>query len=159
VKPPLAKQGAFVSPKPPIGYVDVRVFAHATEDPEKVLDAMRNILPLELGKGVIFRKTLLTGHHGNSIVVFEKRLTDKKELPLVLKRIGERLTVLDKEALAGDLSRHLERRDLYLRFNKQAAFQDKVRFSQVDPVRFKIHFKSKSFEEIVEICQKAGLLL
>jgi RNA binding exosome subunit len=148
VKQPLAKHGAFVSSKPPIGYVDVRVFAHATEDPEKVMDAVRNILPLEIGKGVILRKTLLTGHHGNSIVVFEKRLTDK-----------ERLAVLDKEALAGDLRRHLERRDLYLRFDKQAAFQDKVRFSRVDPVRFKIHFKSKSFEEIVEICQKAGLLL
>jgi RNA binding exosome subunit len=159
VKPPLTKRGAFVSSKPPIGYVDVRVFAHATEEPEKVLVAVRNILPLKLGEEGIFRKTSLTGHHGNPIVVFEKRLTDKKELPLALKRIGERLNVLDKEALAGDLRRHLERHDLYLRFDKQAAFQGKVRFSRVDPVRFKVHFKSKNFGEIVEICQKAGLLL
>jgi RNA binding exosome subunit len=159
VKPPLTKRGAFVSSKPPIGYVDVRVFAHATEDPKKVLAAVRNILPLELGEVVDFRKTSLTGHHGNPIVVFESRLTNKKELPLVLERIGERLTVLDKEALAGDLRRHLERRDLYLRFDKQAAFQGRVRFSQVDPVRFKVHFKDKSFGEIVEICRKAGLFL
>ena len=137
----------------------MRVFAHATEDPEKVLAAVRNILPLELGEDGVFRKTSLAGHHGNPIVVFEKRLTDKKELSLVLKRIGERLNVLDKEALAGDLRRHLERHDLYLRFDKQAAFQGKVRFSRVDPVRFKVHFKRKSFGEIAEICQKAGLLL
>jgi RNA binding exosome subunit len=159
VKPPLTKRGAFVSSKPPIGYVDVRVFAHATEDTEKVLAAVRNILPFELGEDGVIRKISLTGHHGNPIVVFEKRLTDKKKLPLVLKRIGERLNASDKEALAGDLRRHLERHDLYLRFDKQAAFQGKMRFSRVDPVRFKVHFKGKSFGEIVEICQKAGLLL
>ena len=148
-----------MSSKSSIGYIDVRVFAHATEDPEKVLAAVRNILPLELGEDVVFRKTLLTGHHGNPIVVLEKRLTDKKELPLVLEGIGERLTVLDKEMLASDLRRHLERRDLYLRFDKQAAFQGRVRFTQIDPIRFKVHFKGKSFKEIVEICRKAGLLL
>jgi RNA binding exosome subunit len=147
-----------VSSKPSVGYIDVRVFAHATEDAEKVLAAVRNILPVELGEGAVFKKTLLTGHHGNPIVLFETKLADKQLLPGVLRKIGAGLPVLDKETLESDLKLHLEKRNLYLRFDKQFAFQGEVRFSQNDPIHFKIHFKNKSFEEIVEICREAGLL-
>lgn len=158
MKSPLTKCGAFVSSKPPIGYIDVRVFAHATEDPEKVLTAVRNILPEELSENAVFEKTSLTGHHGNPIILFETKLTDKLALPAALQKIGAGLTALDKETLASDLKLHLEKRNLYLRFDKQSAYQGEVRFSQNDPIHFKIHFKNKTFEEIVEICRNAGLL-
>lgn len=148
-----------MSSKPPIGYIDVRVFAHATEDSEKVLTAVRNLLPLELDEEVVFKKTRLTGHHGNPIVLFEAKLVDKQALPDVLRKIGAGLPSLDKEQLEGDLRLHLEKRDLYLRFDKQFAFQGEVRFSRDDPVRFKVHFKNKSFDEIVAFCRDVGLLL
>lgn len=144
--------------KPSVGYIDVRVFAHATEDAEKVLTAVRNILPVALREGAIFQKNLLTGHHGNPIVLFETKLVDKQALIGVLRKIGVGLTVLDKETLENDLKLYLEKRNLYLRFDKQFAFQGEVRFSQNDPIHFKIHFKNKSFEEIVAICREAGLL-
>jgi RNA binding exosome subunit len=158
VKPPLTQRGASVSSKPPIAYIDIRVFAHATENPEKVLTAVRNILPVELEENLSFQKSGLTGHHGNPILLFETRLTDKHMLPAVLQKIGTGLTALDKETLATDLKRHLEKRNLYLRFDKQSAFQGKPRFSQNDPIHFKIHFKNKTFDEIVEICREARLL-
>ncbi len=144
--------------KPSVGYIDVRVFAHATEDAEKVLTAVRNILPVALGEGAIFQKNLLTGHHGNPIVLFETKLVDKQTLIGVLRKIGVGLTVLDKETLENNLKLYLEKRNLYLRFDKQFAFQGEVRLSQNDPIHFKIHFKNKSFEEIVAICREAGLL-
>lgn len=136
----------------------MRVFAHATEDAEKVLTAVRNILPVALSEGAIFQKNLLTGHHGNPIVLFETKLVDKQALIGVLRNIGVGLTVLDKETLENDLKLYLEKRNLYLRFDKQFAFQGEVRFSQNDPIHFKIHFKNKSFEEIVAICREAGVL-
>ena len=147
-----------MSSKPPIGYIDVRVFAHATENPDKVLSAVRNILPAETWENVVFQKTMLTGHHGNPIILFETKLTDKQVLPFVLKKIAAGLTALDKEKLDSDLKLHLEKRNLYLRFDKQSAYQDEVRFSLNDPIHFKIHFKNKTFEEIVNICRNAGLL-
>ena len=154
----LIQRGASLSSKPPIGYIDIRVFAHATENPEKVLTAVRNILPMELGGNVAFQKKCLTGHHGNPILLFEARLVDKQVLPAVLRKIGAGLAVLDKETLATDLKRHLEKRNLYLRFDKQSAFQGKPRFSQNDPIHFKVHFRNKTFDEIIEICRAAGLL-
>jgi RNA binding exosome subunit len=147
-----------VSSKPPIGYIDVRVFAHATEDSEKVLAAVRNLLPLELNESVVFQKTQLTGHHGNPIILFETKLEDKQALSSVLQKIGAGLTSLDKEQLDIDMKTHLEKRNLFLRFDKQSAFQGEVRFSQNDPIHFKIHFKNKTFEEITAICRDAGLL-
>ena len=147
-----------MSSKTPIGYIDLRVFAHATEDEEKVLTSVRNTLPEEMSHDIIFQKYNLSGHHGNPIFVFETKLMDKQALPLVLDKLGKNMNSLDKETLMRDLKLHLEKRNLYLRFDKQAAYLDKLRFTSTDPIHFKIHFKNKSPEEIVEICKKTGLL-
>ena len=147
-----------MSSKPPIVYIDVRVFAHATEDPEKVLTAVRNILPEELSESIVFQKTSLKGHHGNPIMLCRIKLTDKQALPTALKKIGAGLATLDKEALEMNMKLHLEKGNLYLRFDKQSAYQNEVRFSQNDPIHFKIHFKNRTATEIVEICRNAGLL-
>jgi RNA binding exosome subunit len=144
--------------KTPIGYINVRAFAHATEDPEKVLTAIRNTLPKELGENAIFQKTSLTGHHKNPIILFETKLTDKQQLPAALEKIAAGLSSIDKETLDNEIKLHLEKRNLYLRFNKQSAYQGELRFSSNDPIHFKIHFKNKTPEEIVEICRKTGLL-
>ncbi len=147
-----------MSSKPPIGYIDIRVFAHATEDTDKVETAAKNLLPTELAETIIFQKTNLTGHHGNPIVLFTAQLTDKKTLPIALQKIGSGLNSLDKEELRSNLKLHLEKRNLYLRFDKQAAFLGTIKFTQNDPVHFKIHFKNKTPEEIAEICKSSGLL-
>ena len=83
-----------MSSKPPIGYIDVRVFAHATEDSEKVLVAVRNLLSVGLGEEVVFEKTRLSGHHGNPIVLFEAKLADKQALPDDLKALAEEMKSL-----------------------------------------------------------------
>ena len=147
-----------MSSKPPIGYVDIRVFAHATEDQDKVLTAVRNLLPTDLAETALFEKSSLTGHHGNPITLFTTKLTDKKTLPTLLEKIGSGLNVLDKETLDRELKLHLEKRNLYLRFDKQSAFLGAFKFAQNDPIHVKIHFKNKTPEEIVEICRKTGLL-
>lgn len=144
--------------KLPIGYIEIRVFAHATEDAEKVLAAVRNTLLEELGESLVFKRTALAGHHGNPIVLFEAKLEDRQLLPLAMQRIGSRLTSLDKQTLDDELKLHLEKGNLYLRFDKQQAFLGELRFSSNDPIHFKVHFKNKTAEEIVAICRELGLL-
>jgi len=147
-----------VSSKTPVGYVDIRVFAHATEDHEKVLTAARNTLPTEASESTVFQKASLTGHHGNPIIFFQAKITDKQALPLVLKKIASSLNTLDKETLNSELKLHLEKRNLYLRFDKQLAYMGELKFSSNDPIHFKIHFKNKTPEDIMAICREAGLL-
>jgi RNA-binding protein len=147
-----------MSSKPPIGYMDIRVSAHATEDQAKVQTAVRNMLPLELAVPLVFEKTSCTGHHGNPIILFTTKLTDKKALPATLEKFGSGLSALDKEELNQNLNLHLEKSNLYLRFDKQSAFLGKLKFTQKDPIHIKIHFKNKKAQEITEICRTAGLL-
>jgi hypothetical protein len=147
-----------MSSKPPIAYMDIRVFAHATEDPTKVQTAVRNIFPADLAETLVFQGTNLTGHHGNPIILFTAKLTDKKLLPKSLEKIGKDLGVLDKEELNNDIKLHLEKGNLYLRFDKQSAFMGALKFSQNDPIHIKIHFKNKTSQEIIEFSKQTGLL-
>jgi RNA binding exosome subunit len=147
-----------MSSKPPIAYIDIRVFAHATEETVKVQTAVLNLFPTDLAENLIFQKTNLTGHHGNPIILFTAKLTDKKMLPEALKKIGKDLGVLDKEELNQDIKLHLEKGNLYLRFDKQSAFMGLLKFSQIDPIHMKIHFKNKTTQEIIEFSKQIGLL-
>ncbi len=146
------------SSKLPIGYVNIRVFAHATEDQERVMTAVHNTLPEELWESAVIKKTGLTGHHGNPIALIQVELEDRQTLMATLKKIGSNLRPLDKETLENELPLHLEKGNLYLRFDKQQAFLGELRFSSNDPVHFKIHFRNKTAEEIIGICKEAGLL-
>ena len=147
-----------MSTKPPIAYIDIRVFAHATEDPTKVQTAVQNLLPAELAQTLVFEKTNCTGHHGNTIILFTAKLTDKKLLPKSLEKFGKELVSLDREELGRDIKLHIEKGNLYLRFDKQYAFLGALKFSQNDPVHLKIHFKNKTADEIKEILKQTGFL-
>jgi RNA binding exosome subunit len=141
-----------------VGYIDIRVFAHATEDSTKVQTAVKNLLTPELGDTIVFEQTSLEGHHRNSITVFTAKLTDKNQLPLTLQKIGQGLSALDREALANDIQLHLEKCNLYLRFDKQSAFCGNFKFTKNDPIHFKIHFKDKTQDEIIDFSRQMGLL-
>lgn len=147
-----------MSSKPPIAYMDIRVFAHATEDPEKVKVAVRNLMPEELAQTIPFETANLTGHHGNPITLFTARLMDKNLLLKELEKIGACLSSLDKEQLCTDIKLHVDKGNLYLRFDKQSAYLGAFKFTQNDPVHIKIHFKNKSAEQITELCKNSGLL-
>ncbi|HEX7483433.1 MAG TPA: RNA-binding domain-containing protein [Candidatus Bathyarchaeia archaeon] len=147
-----------MSTKPPIAYIDIRVFAHATEDPDKVQSAVRNLLPIELSEILVFEKQGCTGHYGNPIILFTSKLTDKKLLPKALEKIGKELGSLDKEELNRDIKLHLEKGNMYLRFDKQSAFLGSLKLTQNDPIHLKIHFKNKTAQEIIEISKQTGLM-
>lgn len=144
--------------KIPIAYIDIRVFAHATEDLDRVLTAARNTLPNESTDTVIFKKTNLTGHHGNPIVLFETRIKEKKMVQAVFEKLSSGLSILDRELLSSEITRHLDNANLYIRINKQSAYLNELKLSYTDPIHLKIHFKKHSSEEILDICRKFGLL-
>ena len=146
------------SSKYPIAYVEIRVFSHATEDLGKVELAIQNILPEILATELTYTKTNCVGHHGNPIVLVEAKLTNRAALPPLLEKIGSSLSSLDKEELAAEIAQHVERQNLYLRFNKQSALLGTIKLGHDDPIRFKIHFKNKTYEEIINLCKQAGLL-
>ncbi len=141
-----------------VGYIDIRVFAHATENQTKVETATKNLFPPELTETIVFERTTLSGHHSNPIILITAKLTDRKLLPAALQKLGEGLSALDKEQLNMDIGLHLEKGNLYLRFDKQSAFLGQPKFTQNDPIHVKVHFKDKTSDEVVELAKQSGLL-
>jgi len=141
-----------------IGYIDIRVFAHATENQSKVEAATKNLFPENLTESLIFTKTTLSGHHSNPIIMLTAKLIDRKLLPSALEKFGANLSTLDKEQLNEEIKLHLEKGNLYLRFDKQAAYLGQPKFTQNDPIHVKVHFKDKTSDEVIELAKQFGLL-
>jgi len=141
-----------------LGYIDVRTTVHATEDTEKVLKAVFNTLPAELAQIVVFKKTSVTGHHGNPITVLEAKIKDKTALHRAFEKLASGLRPLDKELLSSQIQQHVEEGNLYLRLDKQSAYLNELMLCRTDPIHFRIHFKKHGTLEIVEICRNFGLI-
>ncbi len=150
--------GAVLSSKAPVGYIDLRVFAHATEDPEKVLTAARNTLPSELIESVTFGRANLTGHHGNPIILLEARIKDRKMVHAVFSKLCSGLSMLDKELLTNKISQHLDKGNLYIRLDKQSAYLNELKLGSIDPIHLRIHFKRPRAEDVISVCREFGLL-
>ena len=145
-------------PQIPIAYIDIELFAHATEDSEKVKKAVKNILPADRAEEIDFKKNSLKGHHGNPIVVFEAKIEGKELVKAVVDSVFSRLSTLDKEALRREVERHVEKGSFYVRLDKQAAFQGVVKLGTADPIRLRIRFRKGKISDIVKICEELGIL-
>jgi RNA binding exosome subunit len=147
-----------LSSETPIGYIDVRVFAHATEELEKVLTAARNTLPEESVETVTFRETTLTGHHGNPITLIETRIKNRKVARAFLQKLASGLNALGKETLNREIAQHLENGNLYIRLDKQSAYLGELKLGSADPIHLRMHFRKPSAKEVTDVCRKFGLL-
>ena len=154
----MTTSGAVLSSKAPVGYVDVRVFAHATEDTEKVMTAIRNVLPSELVDTVVIRKTSLTGHHGNSITLLEARVKERMAVQAFFAELCSKLSIRDKQHLSDEIEQHLDKGNLYLRLDKQSAFLSEIRLGSTDSIHLQIHFKKHSADQVLTVCRESGLL-
>jgi RNA binding exosome subunit len=142
----------------PVSEVDIGCFAHATEDEDKVMNALRHILPALHAEDVSFSKTTAKGHHGNPIVVFETRITDRNVVKAAVETLSSNLSPMDKENLMNEVEKHVEKGSFYLRLDKQAAFRGEFKLALADPIRVRLRLKKSRFEDVVEICREIGML-
>jgi len=141
-----------------IASVEISLFAHATESEEKVLLAARSLLPPTKLENITFSRSNLRGHHGNPILLFETKITDKDVIGPVVENLATNLSALDKENLLNEIGKHLEKGSLFVRLDKQAAFAGSFRMTTADPIRIRLRFKKNRLEDIVQICREIGLL-
>ena len=144
-------------PKLPVALVEVSFFAHATEDENKVIAAARNLLPAAQVENIFFNRSNLRGHHGNSITLFEAGIKEKEILGAFLETLSSGISVSDKEVLQREVELHVEKGNLFLRFDKQAAFQGRFKLGVSDPIRVRLRFKKNKLEDIVQVCKEIGL--
>lgn len=145
-------------PRIPITYIDIRFFVHATEDLDKVIDAVRHVLPVRYMDEIVLERHKAEGHYGNPIFLFETRIRRKDIVKAVVERLSSNLSPREKERLHAEIHQHLEKGNLYLRLDKQAAFQGEFRLSTVDPIHFRVRFRNRKPEDIISACRTLGIL-
>ena len=145
-------------PRIPVADIEIRVFAHATEDPNKVIEAVQKLLPEEHLDEINFKRRRLKGHYGNPIRLIETKIRKREILTKTLAKIAEKINEIDKDLLSREIDRHIDRGSLYLRFDKQAALQNEIRLQSADPIHVRIRFGKERTEEIYAICKELGLV-
>ncbi|MCS7096152.1 MAG: hypothetical protein N3F10_05090 [Candidatus Bathyarchaeota archaeon] len=141
-----------------VAYIEIRAFAHATEEEDKVLAAMRNILPQRLSEEVSIKKSSLTGHHGNPITCLEAKIKDRNMVKAVLENLASKLRIMDKELLGGMIEQHIDGGTLYLRLDKQSAYLGEYKLCTADPIHLRVHFRKSRPKEIADACRGFGLI-
>jgi hypothetical protein len=121
--------------------VEISTFSHATEDEDRVENAITNLLPEENRDLWLTRKTL-KGYHGDPITIVTGKIRTKKGATGVLRRVVQALSSLDQQRILDELEERLdEGGNLYIRLDKQNAYLGKVRLLETDPVKMKFRLR------------------
>ncbi|ABN69953.1 Protein of unknown function DUF54 [Staphylothermus marinus F1] len=140
--------------------ITILTHCHATEDCEKVLHAVKNILPANIRNNIVFNKQVLHGHYGNPITIIKTTITSNAEQ--VLKHIANLMDDTEKTILSVSFDLRYDRREnkLYLRISKQKAYGGKIVIHDSDDViKLIIRLKgSRRPEKIKEFLREMGLI-
>ena len=142
----------------------IKAFAHATEDINKVRNALKNILPDEIKNAINnLNVTTVKGHYGNEINILDLTLS-KNDSYSLLKNILCKLEETERNILLASLSSRsdVKRSHLYVRLSKQDAYLGKLKLLDgSDVIKLVITFSGakkiddlRSFlEDIVRQCK------
>ena len=144
--------------KIPVAFVEIRFFAHATEDLTKVTKAVEQIFPTDFIEEVEFKRTNLKGHYKNPIVLFEAKIKAENAKNAFVDSLFSRIGNTDKKELLREIDLHVEKGSLYLRLDKQAALYGEIKLCTEDPIRIRIRFMKKGITDILKICKAFELL-
>lgn len=120
----------------------ILTITHATEDPKKVAEAMRNLLgETPLGSTMNRAK----GHHGNEIVTMMFTIKNAKNSETLLQNIWNGLSQIDRTEVYSSLASRIDSSGtLFLRLDKQDALKGRMRLENSDPIKIEISFRAKS---------------
>jgi len=121
--------------------VEISTIAHATDDLEKVQIALNHLLPDSLRGRQLFTRRYVEGHYNNPIVTFAARLTNPSEIEEITSFLLSQLPKSEKLSIEKDLSLNSDSEgNLYLRVDKQQAFNGTITISNEDSIRIKLKF-------------------
>ncbi|ELZ16823.1 hypothetical protein C477_14468 [Haloterrigena salina JCM 13891] len=124
-------------PQIPLHYVDLRTFCYATEDEKRVEEALRTFLPDgDDDEPFEIERVESEGHYGDRILVLSARVETADDVRHVLSRLADLESFDD---LIEELDERVtENTELFLRLDKQAAFEGDVRLGDGITFRGKV---------------------
>ncbi|NJF24925.1 RNA-binding protein [Thermococcus sp. Bubb.Bath] len=126
-------------------HVRITTFIQATEDEDKVLDAIATFIPDEIDEDDIYLDVNETkGYFGNPIKVVNAEIKRSRAVRVFLENLKELLSDEDRNYILEHLDEKVdEEGTLYLRFNKQKAYLSEVKLDEgADVVQIRIKVKA-----------------
>ena len=125
-------------------HVRLTTFIQATEDEDKVLDAIATFIPEEIGEDdVLFDIDETRGFFGNPIKVINVEIKRSRAVRQFLEHFKELLSEKDRRYLLENLDEKTdEEGTFYVRFNKQKAYLGEAEIDEgADVVQVRIKVK------------------
>jgi len=137
-------------------HVRLTTFIHATEDEDKVLEAIGTFIPEDINDDdVLFDIAETQGFFGNPIKVVNVEIKRSKAVRRFLDHFKKLLSERDKAYLLDHLDEKIdEEGTLYVRFNKQKAYLGEAEIDEGDDV-IQVRIKVKAFPMKKESVMKA----
>ena len=137
-------------------HVRLTTFIQATEDEDKVLDAIATFIPEEIDEDdIIFDIDETKGFFGNPIKVVNVEIKRSKAVRTFLDYFKELLSEDDKRYIIENLDEKVDDEGtLYVRFNKQKAYLGDVEIDE-GPDVIQVRIKVKAFPMRKEAVVKA----
>lgn len=133
----------------PFHYVDLRAFGYATEDEERVRRALHTFLP----EDAEIEREVTEGHAGDRILVFSARVENADDVRHVFARVREAPSF---DRIVAELDQRIDENcSLFLRLDKQAAFQGRVELGEGLTLRAKVEAYPAKKELAVENARDA----
>ncbi len=126
-------------------HIRFTAFIHATEDEDKVLDAIATFIPAEIDEeDVIFDVNETTGFFGNPIKVVNVEIKRSRAVRKFIEYFRGLLSEGDKRYILENLEEKVdEEGTLYIRFNKQRAYLGEAEIDEgADVIQVRIKFKA-----------------
>ena len=123
--------------------VKISAIIHATEDPEKVARAIRNLSLGELPMSSAISRA--KGHHGNEIVTLVFTIRNSKNVESLLQNIWSGFSQLDRTEIYSSLASRIDNKgSLFLRIDKQESLKGRIRLENSDPIKIEFSFRTRS---------------
>ena len=110
-----------------ISRITITFTIHATEDMNNNLLALYSLIPEKSLEESEYIEDQLEGGYGNRISFIQYSTRHKKNINLIMKNISKKLPLEEKKNLFLDFENRFEqeKRTLYIRFDKEKAFQNR----------------------------------
>jgi RNA binding exosome subunit len=133
----------------PFHYVDLRAFCYATEDEDRVRDALRTVLPEE----ATIESAVGEGHHGDQIVILTSRVERAADIETIFDRLEG---AIDVDRIRAELEDRLDENNaLYIGLDKQAAARGEIAFGDSLTLRAKVEAYPAKREAALENAREA----
>jgi len=117
--------------------------------------AVKELIPTIYEHEILFSKTILLGYYNNPILLLKSVIRKDPLIEAFIENLFNKLKADGKKVLRSEIDQRVNDKNImYLRFDKQEAFNGSLKFGQSDSIHIKIRLKGNLKDStIIELVQ------